>query len=819
MFAASGPAYSSPRRTRPRGARTNVDDNSVWDGNGSTESGQTFPAGLRERADALPFLGSLTCSHDQLVAGAWNEIILEYTVGASGIADGARLKIAFKFYTDWALFQTSDPAAANYVSAEHSSGPLVERQSPATVQALKVTFDQKGHERPFQKALLIDIVDGYLNPGDRITIRLGDRRAGGPGTRVQTFEEKAFTFRGFIDPLGTSKFAPVPGDVQIAFVAGPPDVLSIAAPRLVRAGEVVPIRVRAFDAWGNVCLRLRQSVELRFASPKGERTELIAFPEDGWAVIRRDLEAGPSDGDLVITARAPGLPRIAEARAAMRVDREPLFPRVWFADLHVHSDDTVGINSTEYNLTYARDVAGLDVLGYTANDFNVTEANWNKSVELIHALHEDGAFVAFPGTEWCGNSCAGGDHNVIFLHDRRPDFPFDRSTGRSARSFEWNAEMQGGTIEPGIWPLNDLWELYGSDPEGHLLIPHVGGRRANLDWHDASLERLIEVSSTWGHFGWFYQEAIARGYKVGASAAGDEHRGRCGGGAPGAQVFGVRGGLTGVIAPALARADIARALRARHTWATTGERVVGLLSANDAIQGDELMASGPVWLRYRLLGNAGWDYVAAYDHTGVIWERSLQAEAGYSTRRLRFRWGGARIRDRYRAAKWSGVLKISNGVIHSVKTYGFEHPEETAWRRGATEVFFNSETYGDADTIELDVSGLADVAITVEGTIGEYQKIGDVRAHSPFAHRPVFRWDVTGAQLLNAGALRYDLGGEGLFLAIERLADTVLPLEVEGGIEIMPGNGPHGFRPVYVFGRQIDDEKVWTSPLFITFTG
>ncbi|CCD02722.1 protein of unknown function (plasmid) [Azospirillum baldaniorum] len=33
------------------------------------------------------------------------------------------------------------------------------------------------------------MIDGYLNPGDRIVIRLGDRRQGGPGTRVQTFVE------------------------------------------------------------------------------------------------------------------------------------------------------------------------------------------------------------------------------------------------------------------------------------------------------------------------------------------------------------------------------------------------------------------------------------------------------------------------------------------------------------------------------------------------------------------------------------------------------------------------------------------------------
>jgi hypothetical protein len=28
---------------------------------------------------------------------------------------------------------------------------------------------------------------------------------------------------------------------------------------------------------------------------------------------------------------------------------------------------------------------------------------------------------------------------------------------------------------------------------------------------------------------------------------------------------------------------------------------------------------------------------------------------------------------------------------------------------------------------------------------------------------------------------------------------------------------PHGHRPVYLFGRQVDDAKVWTSALFINF--
>jgi hypothetical protein len=798
------------------GWRKSLRDDCDQDGGPSPSDTKTIPTGLREYAENFPFLGALRGSHDTVVAGAWEEIVLDYIVGASGIADGARLKIAFKFYTDWALFQTSDPQAANFVSAEYAAGPLVPGQSPATVQALKISFDQKGHERPFQKALLIDIVDGYLNPGDRITIRLGDRRAGGPGTRVQTFVERGFIFRAFVDPLGTSKFASVPGDVTIDFVPGPPAALSIVTPRLAQAGPDVPVRVRAFDSWGNCCTGLDESVEIQLKNGGDVAEELTAhaFPETGWAVVKLDVSTAGREGEIEFIARLPGLPRVAAARALLRIDHALATARAWFADLHVHSEDTVGINNTEYNLTYGRDVAGLDVLGYTANDFNITESNWNKAVELIHGLHTEGEFVSFPGTEWCGNSCAGGDHNVIFLHGRKPDFPFTQN-GKSARSFEWNAEMKVATIQPSIWPLENLWDAYGNDPDGHLLIPHVGGRRANLDWHDPSLERLIEVSSSWGHFAWFYQDAIARGYKLGASAAGDEHRGRCGGGAPGAAVFGVKGGLTGILAPSLTRADIAKALRARHTWATTGERLVGLLSSGDFIQGDAFQAQGPIRLSYRLLGTAGWDRVTLHDHSGIFWERDLQREAGYSTRR--FRWGGARVRDRYRAARWSGVVRITNAVVNSIKSYGFEHPEETAWRRGATEIVFNSETYGDADIVEIDVSGLPDATISIEGAIGEYQKIADVRAHNAFDHCPTFKWEVSGSELLQKGEVRRDLGGEGLFLALERLTDKALPHEVSGEVEIEAGNGPHGFRPVYVCGRQFDDEKLWTSPLFIGF--
>jgi len=167
------------------------------------------PQGLYQKTKDMPFLGKVSCNVEKMVAGSWQEIILDYELGASGMADGSWFKATFRFYSDWALFQNTDPKGANYISAEYHASPTLPGQSPATVQKLSVRFDQKGHERPFQKAVIVDTFDGYLKAGDHIVIRLGDRRFGGAGTRVQTFVEQNFKIRCYVDPLGTSRFAAV----------------------------------------------------------------------------------------------------------------------------------------------------------------------------------------------------------------------------------------------------------------------------------------------------------------------------------------------------------------------------------------------------------------------------------------------------------------------------------------------------------------------------------------------------------------------------------------------------------------------------------
>lgn len=775
------------------------------------------PEGLYEITKDMSFLGTVSCNVEEIVAGSWQEIVIDYEVGASGMADGSWFKATFRFYSDWSLFQTVNPQGADYVSAEYHAGPTVQGQSPATVQKLSVRFDQKGHERPFQKAVIVDTFDGYVKAGDHIIIRLGDRRFGGPGTRVQTFVEENFKIRCYVDPLGTSRFSAVKPDLVFQVVPGVPAQLQWAGSRIVRQGEKLPLRVRVEDEWGNTCWNRPERV-LISATLNGKPCYecKTSFADEGWAVaLLEDLKTDEA-GELALTATLPDHPAVKPQTFFVTVDKGLSVPRIFYSDLHVHSDDTIGTNSTRYNLTYGRDVSGLDVLAFAHNDFNITTERWQQTVQLIREISKDGEFVAYPGTEWCGSSCAGGDHNVIFLHGDEPEFPFLKS-GEHVRSVDWNEESQSNEAIPGAWPLEDLWVAYAGDPEGHLLIPHVGGRRCILDWHHPGLERLIEIGSSWGHFGWLYQEAMERGYKLGASMAGDEHRGRCGGGVPGTAVFGTKGGISGVIAERLSRKHIAAALRARHTFASTGERTFGMLTCGDHMMGDEFEHRGPAMVDYRFLGDRGWDEVIAYDHTGEIWRRDLQEEMGYSDRRVRFKWGGARIKDRYRWAAWKGTVTITDAVINDFVGVGFEHKEETCWRESTTTVGFKSDTYGDVDAIELDISHLETARIRVEGTIDGYVKVGDPTKGNPFVHCPTFCWELTGRELLEAGRLKKDLPGVDMFLGFERMSDWPTPREVSGQFEVGAENGPHGHRPVYLLARQRDDAKVWTSALFITF--
>ncbi len=744
----------------------------------------------------MPFLGTLVCSADRLVAGSYEQVLFTYTVGGSGIADSGWLKLCFRYYSDWD-FQVDDPTAADYVSAELGPPSLVGGASPegaASARRLRVHYDVKGGERPFQKTIIIHVEDGHLRPGDTVHVRLGDRRHGGPGTRVQTFVEDAFAFHLHVDPLGTSRFAHA-AQSRLAIVAGAPERLVSRGPRVVRTGSNARLRAHLEDKWGNVC---RDAPAVVRAEIDGRVVATGQMPEVGWAaavLTVPELPSGSARADIAVEPTGDGGSPYSSHCYIDAVDDFPA-ERAYFADLHVHSNDTVGTQDTAWNLAYGREIGALDVLGYTANDFQITDEVWSDVVAQCRAATDEGEFVCFPGVEWCGTAGAGGDHNVVFLGD-------DTTL---ARSLEWHSGMATARPTPQTWPITELYAAYEKDPDSYLLIPHVGGRRAVLDWHHPALDRLIEVHSSWGTSPWFLEDAMARGLRLGVSAASDEHRGRPGSGGPGANIFGASGGLTGVLSPALSSAEVGQALRNRRTWATTGARAVALLRVGEHWMGDLIMVDRPdgvgepnLTAEYALYGTSGWEELRAYDTTGEIWRRDLHAEAGLSEQLVRIRWGGARHRDRYRWATWQGRSRVSGTAIKTVEPWARTHPEQriTATVDG---VDWDTATYGADTGAVLRLTDLASARLDLDVTLAE-----DGLRQS---------LSVAGTELLESGRREFSMGGTGLHVTVERIAEpALLRVTVRGSFAIKV---PSGDSAVYLRARQWDGHQAWASPLYFS---
>jgi hypothetical protein len=184
---------------------------------------------------------------------------------------------------------------------------------------------------------------------------------------------------------------------------------------------------------------------------------------------------------------------------------------------------------------------------------------------------------------------------------------------------------------------------------------------------------------------------------------------------------------------------------------------------------------------------------------------------GYSPRRIRIRWGGARIPDRYRWAAWRGRLHVVEGGVEEWCAFGLEHPEERVERKGDA-FLLETDTYGDADGLELDCSRLESLTLVLEMEIWAYNKVGSRPLRRDPALQPLC-WCMTGKELLEAGSLRRELGGEGLFVAVERLTDKPLPRVLAGTwtVPVPPGGKAE---PYYLFARERDDAKLWTSPVF-----
>src|SRR5215813_1420896 len=189
------------------------------------------------------------------VAGAYAELTLTYTVGTFGIDDTGMVKISWRTTSDMSKPQFDKPAAPNFTTVEASNGAR-----------LDVWFDRL-NIRPYANTLLIRVGRGFLRQGDTLTIRMGDRRQGSPGFRLQTNAEERVELRTSVDAFATYEFCELPEQPTFDLVSGPAASWKAIWPSLLVVGEPFRLAIVAEDMWGNPTTDAAQALALVSSRP------------------------------------------------------------------------------------------------------------------------------------------------------------------------------------------------------------------------------------------------------------------------------------------------------------------------------------------------------------------------------------------------------------------------------------------------------------------------------------------------------------------------------------------------------------------------
>ncbi len=254
---------------------------------------------------------------------------------------------------------------------------------------------------------------------------------------------------------------------------------------------------------------------------------------------------------------------------------------LYFGDIHSHCEIGYGHGTLAEALANARqqlDFVAItphawwpdmpqeerlaDLIAYHRRGFERTRQSWEAYLAAIDAANQPGQFVTLPGFEWHSNRY--GDHNVYFHGSERPIIPaLDLPALRQAAA---NLRRRGTDC---------------------LILPHhigylQGYRGINWEAFDSEFSPVVEIYSMHG-----LSEGGAGPYPYRHTMGPLDGRSSLRWGLQQGQVCGVIGstdhhsahpgshgsGRLAVWAPELSREGIWQALKQRHTYALTGDRI------------------------------------------------------------------------------------------------------------------------------------------------------------------------------------------------------------------------------------------------------
>ena len=481
---------------------------------------------------------------DPVVAGRSGRYRIIYEAGPEGIAVGGALYLLPSPFWGWSGAQAETPEFPGYTVVETSAAGIELDAFTADGQLLVITVGGR-----------------KLRHGERVEMTYG---AGDSGATVDRFAERASPLWIAVDGDGDGVRAVLPDSPVVPVAAGTAARMVLMLPSIARPGEPVALKIAVLDVVGNAGVDFAGEITVA-AAPANARvpTSITVDPSDGGRATVSCVF--PEPGTYRLAAMTQNGIVGTSNPVVVSQDGE----RIYWGDLHGHSALSDGTATPEDYLTYARDVARLDVVALTDHDhwgivfLDQAASLWREIREQTDRFNDPGKFVTLLGYEW--TSWLHGHRHVLYFEESGPVL---------------------SSIDPDYDTPTELWA--GLRGRKALTVAHhsAGGPVAtNWDYPpDPELEPVTEIVSVHGSSeaadsprpiysaieGNFVRDVLDRGFVLGLIGSGDSHDGH-----PGlAHIASGVGGVAAILADDLTREGVWTALKTRSVYATNGPRIV-----------------------------------------------------------------------------------------------------------------------------------------------------------------------------------------------------------------------------------------------------
>ncbi len=468
----------------------------------------------------------------------------------------------------------------------------------------------------------LKLTAGNLRPGEAVELILGDRSGGGPGWMMPAGEADADLVI-YADESGSGEYRVVPSYVTLEVGGGQAASLEVISPSTPGLNEEFTFVVKAVDNDGFLSLKYSGTISL-------PRQDGIEFDQSTYTFLAADKGAArlkarvTKAGTYNLSLRDAATGKAYSSNTLMV--GETAGTHIYWGDLHQHT--TLGKDANrvpEWVFQRNRDIEGFDFAAISIHDLfeywglppDPDELSYLK--EVTEKYNDSGKFVTFHGYEW--TNLPQGHRNIYFAGGEAPVlFPYDKVKSPDALRTELAGQHYIAIPHHTAWRF-----MYSNSPYNwgpldweEARLAEIYSKHGSSDFfegpfpihHDVTpfFIYLMGATSNRAHKGdgSYVREALAKGYKLGITAGGDNHWAR------GGKSFGTGitqdypHGLQAVVATDLTRAGLYEAMWQRHTYGTTGARIIIDFKVNGSPMGSEISADngGLPLIYYMVKGTA-----------------------------------------------------------------------------------------------------------------------------------------------------------------------------------------------------------------------